>query len=683
MKKLLLLTIVLLSIFSNVQASGGGYPVCPAPSSIPPGCAQALPFCTGTTYTFTNSTNVPDAGGLECLGSTPNYTWYYLQIATAGNIDIQINQINTGGTGIDVDFAMLGPYSSVAAGCANPASGCVQSCSYSTAASETANIPNAQVGEVYLLLLTNFANQAGTITFNQSGGTGATDCSIVAPTCQITSLTATPSNCSSNTYSVSGQIQFTDPPGTGTLTISNSCGGSQTFNAPFTSPLNYSLTGLTPSGGSCTITAAFSADGACSTTQNYTSPAIPVVGAGTDQSVCTGSQVTLSGSGASTYSWTGGVTNGVAFTPPAGTTSYTVTGTNAQGCTSTDQVNVTLNSNPTVSAGTYSPVCSTVPSVALAGTPSGGTFSGTGVSGNSFNTSSGTQTITYNYTDGNGCSGSATATITVNQAPVANAGGDVGICSGGSVSLTGSGIGTPSWSPGTSLSTTSSLTTIASPSATTTYTLTLTSNGCTDSDDVTVVVTQPPTLTVSNDASICEGDCIDLTVSGADYYSWDSSSGITDTTASTVNVCPPQTTTYNVTGYVVGANAVPNGDFSAGATGFSSDYVLNSDTQSEGTYFITTNANLTHPGFTGVDHTTGSGNFMVVNGSATPNTSVWCQTVSVEPNTEYSFSTWVSTLAVGSPAVLQFSINGTNISNPFTAPAATGVWDEFYAVWNS
>ena len=72
-----------------------------------------------------------------------------------------------------------------------------------------------------------------------------------------------------------------------------------------------------------------------------------------------------------------------------------------------------------------------------------------------------------------------------------------------------------------------------------------------------------------------------------------------------------------------------------------------------------------------------------MNGSGTPNSSVWCQTIPVQPNTDYVFSTWVSTLAVGSPASLQFSINGANLSTPFTAPAATNVWDEFYTTWNS
>ncbi len=685
MKQFYFVVVLMLSFLlsSNAFAGGTTYPVCPAPTSIPTGCAQALPFCTGTTYSFPNTTGTGNQGALECLSTTPNPTWYYLEISVAGNIDIFISQVNGSGTGIDVDFALLGPYTSVAAACANPSSGCVEDCSYSSSATETANIVGAQVGEIYLLLLTNFANQPGTITFSQTGGSGATDCSILEPSCIISSLTANPSTCSNNIYDVSGAVTFNNPPTTGTLTVSNSCGGSQVFNAPFTSPINYNITGLSPTGGSCTVTAIFSADSDCSANQAYTAPSIPIVNAGSDVNVCQETQVTLSGSGANSYSWSGGITNGVAFTPSIGSVVYTVTGTNTAGCTSTDEVQVTATSSPIVSAGTYPAVCEDVPTVALSGSPSGGVFSGTGVSGTSFNTASGTQVITYSYTDGNNCSGSATATIVVNPLPLANAGSDLSICQGSSAIIAGSGAGTGTWSPSTGLSATNVFNPTASPVSTTTYTLTVNDGQCTNSDQVTVYVSSPAELTITANQSICVGECVDISVSGATYYLWSTSSDIVNPTDPSQIVCPSATTTYDVTGYVAGGNAVSNGNFSGGAVDFTSDYLLNSNTQNEGTYFVTTNANFTHPGFTGVDHTTGTGNFLVVNGSSTPNSSVWCQTISVQPNTDYVFSTWVSTLAIGSPAILQFSINGSTLGTPFTAPSVTNVWDEFYATWNS
>jgi gliding motility-associated-like protein len=74
---------------------------------------------------------------------------------------------------------------------------------------------------------------------------------------------------------------------------------------------------------------------------------------------------------------------------------------------------------------------------------------------------------------------------------------------------------------------------------------------------------------------------------------------------------------------------------------------------------------------------------MIVNGAGTPNTSVWCETINVLPNTNYAFSCWVASVAAGSPAVLQFSINGNTIGSSFNAPAATCQWAQFYSTWNS
>ena len=75
---------------------------------------------------------------------------------------------------------------------------------------------------------------------------------------------------------------------------------------------------------------------------------IPTVSAGGDLSLCQGNLITLSGSGANTYSWDNGVTNGTAFSPPIGTTVYTVTGTTTAGCADTDEVTVVVGNAPTI-----------------------------------------------------------------------------------------------------------------------------------------------------------------------------------------------------------------------------------------------------------------------------------------------------------------------------------------------
>jgi gliding motility-associated-like protein len=238
-------------------------------------CPNSDPFCTGTTYNFPNSVNTPDLGAIDCCQTTPNPAWYYLQIDQSGNINLTIQQTNTTGSGIDVDFVMFGPYNTLSQACNTIPGGNVVSCSYDPAAIETANIPNAVTGQIYVLLLTNYSNQQGNITFSQSGGSGSTNCDIVIP-CEITSLTrtVTPCNATTNTYNVSGTISFTDPPTTGTLTITNSCGGAPVvFNAPFVSPLAYSFNNLNSNGQSCTINAAFSLAQSCIRSTTYNAPA--------------------------------------------------------------------------------------------------------------------------------------------------------------------------------------------------------------------------------------------------------------------------------------------------------------------------------------------------------------------------------------------------------------------------
>ena len=63
------------------------------------------------------------------------------------------------------------------------------------------------------------------------------------------------------------------------------------------------------------------------------------------------------------------------------------------------------------------------------------------------------------------------------------------------------------------------------------------------------------------------------------------------------------------------------------------------------------------------DHTSGTGNMLLVNGSPTPDENVWKETVTVTPNTNYAFSTWIQALYPPNPAQLQFSINGKRLRN--------------------
>lgn len=144
----------------------------------------------------------------------------------------------------------------------------------------------------------------------------------------------------------------------------------------------------------------------------------PTVIANVDNTeICLGGEVTFTGSGADTYTWDNGVTDGVAFEPTAaGTITYTVAGT-ASGCTNTTTVSVIVNALPTVSLDPFASVCDNAGNLTLSGgTPAGGDYSGPGVSNGEFDPAAagvGTHTITYTYEDANSCENFTTASIVV------------------------------------------------------------------------------------------------------------------------------------------------------------------------------------------------------------------------------------------------------------------------------
>ena len=195
-------------------------------------------------------------------------------------------------------------------------------------------------------------------------------------------------------------------------------------------------------------------------------------------------------------------------------------------------------------------------------------------------------------------------------------------------------------------------------------------------------------FTLGNDIVLC--DPINYTLNGPtgyNTYTW-SPGG-----AHTQNLTVSSAGDYTCSATMITGGLVTNGNFSSGNSGFSSNYVLGTGgtygaLSNPGTYSVTTNPRLGHSNFAIFgDHTTGTGNMMVCNGSAVANDIVWTQTITLTPNTNYNFSAWVASawgpLSSGSQAQLQFSINGVLIGPIFNAPLTAGTWSNFYVNWNS
>lgn len=569
MKKLLLLFSIFLIATSSVYSQGS--------------CAGAAPFCTATGVNFPASTSTvaPAGPNYGCLGSQPNPAWYYLNIATGGNVQIQISSTPA----VDIDFALWGPFATQAAMCAGISASPID-CSYSTAATEQIDITGAVAGQWYMMLITNFSGLPTNITAvaeNAPGTDGTTNCAIL---CNMTGLTAVPGPCvpATNTFTVTGTITTTTPPSTGTLTITSSCGGAPiVLTPPFATSIPYSFPGIPAGGGGCTITATYSADPTCTLTTAYTRPASCSGCTATATNTgpyCAGATIQLNSTpaGGTGYSWSGpggftsilqNPTRPTSTVAMAGT--YTVTVTVAGGATCTAVTTVVVNPLPTVTAEPAQVFCAgaAVPANTFASTPAGATYTWTnsnpaiGLAASGVTsvpaftaTNAGTAPITATITVTptlTGCPGPPiTYTITVNPQPTSTFTQSPNQClTGNSFNFTntGSAAGGPwvnSWNfggggatPATSTAVSVTGVTYTTPG---TYTITHTitgPGGCTSTTTSTVTIYAMPVVTV-NDPTICAGATATLTAGGATTYTW--SAGATSTGVTTASASPVITT---------------------------------------------------------------------------------------------------------------------------------------------
>ncbi|MBI3509645.1 MAG: PKD domain-containing protein [Bacteroidetes bacterium] len=378
---------------------------------------------------------------------------------------------------------------------------------------------------------------------------------------------------SSTNVCVGQAVNFTD----------NSTGAPTSWAWTFPSGTPPSSTLQNPSGitwaaaGTYTVTlTATNSNGSNSTTQVITVNGLPTITASAFPStICVGQQSTLTGGGGSTYLWNPGAIPGSPVNvSPAATTTYTVTGTSAAGCSNTATVTVTVQpcNVPQVNfIASDSSICvgdcinftdqSTNTPTSWSWTFSGAvTATSTAQNPTSIcYNSPGTFAVTLIATNSNG-NGSLTKTgyIVVNPAPTANAGTNATICTGQSTTLIGSGGTSYNWQPGNG----STANFFVTPASTTTYTLTVTdANGCTGTDFVTITVNtcSVPTaaLTISN-ANICEGTCINFTDNSAGTptswnWSFPGATPASSTVQNPTGICYNTPGNYNVTLIVTNA----------------------------------------------------------------------------------------------------------------------------------
>ena len=278
---------------------------------------------------------------------------------------------------------------------------------------------------------------------------------------------------------------------------------------------------------------------------------IPNVHFSSDDTLCVGECATLSVSGASTFNWSTGASDSfITVCPPTDTTiMYTVSVMDANDCVLEHTFIVTVNPLPGSTISDWPDFCVTDPFYDLDmfgyGDPAGGVYSGPGISGLEFHpqvAGAGVHTITYTYTDGNGCTDSASLDVTVFGLPNLSFPNMAGVCvdaapfaltaaspAGGDYS--GAGVSNNMFDPA-----------MAGLGIHTIHYSYLDPNTmCGAMDSATIEVFALPVADAGMDVTICEGECTDLTATGGDYYMWN-----TQETTASINVCPVTTTSYTV-----------------------------------------------------------------------------------------------------------------------------------------
>jgi gliding motility-associated-like protein len=172
---------------------------------------------------------------------------------------------------------------------------------------------------------------------------------------------------------------------------------------------------------------------------------------------------------------------------------------------------------------------------------------------------SGTHSIAI--TDGNGCQTSTTVLVPLTDTLSVSGGSVPATCQGAGVTLpiTSNGATGFSWAPDSGLSGSTVADPVATPLATTTYTVTATQGVCTDTASVIVTVLPAPVAAAGASDTICPGKSVQLQGSGGVQYHWSPASYLSDSTSANPMVDQPASTvTYHLT--VTGANGCSSVD---------------------------------------------------------------------------------------------------------------------------
>lgn len=518
------------------------------------------------------------------------------------------------------------------------------------------------------------------------------------------------------------------------------CGGTVTLDAGNPSPANIYLwssgentqTISVGVSGNYFVTTTNSCGSVTSTTAEVTInplPQTPAISASGPTTFCQGGSVSLTSSSANDNLWSNGLTTQTITVSNSGT--FTVSVVDPLGCSATSLpviVNVDTPVSSSISLGGPFTQCGGSVSLDAGNANTGANYLwSNGLTSQIINVS---QSGSYFVVVSNSCNTVSSDTAIVNiapaaQTPIITANGPATVCNGNSLVLTSSETTNIQWTPGGA--TTPSITVNQSG----VYTVTVDNgNGCTAvSQDFTVnVLNNILPVTLGQDVTQCGGNAsIDAGAQQGATYVWTDLSGnnqipnsqiasltssgqifvtvsnqcntvISDTINVTINAVPATPliqangpTTFcngdsvqlSVINVQQAQNVIVNGQFEAGNSDFTTQYIYQNNLQPEGTIFVTNDASLNHPAFTGIGQG-GGGNFLAVNGSSNSGQFIWQQTVTVVPNQTYDISLFLASMvANNNNGIIQLRVDGIDVGPVMNCPGPINVWSPFSNSWTA
>lgn len=472
-----------------------------------------------------------------CLLSQPAPTWFYIKTnATITNSVTQFMVVSS--SNFDVDCIIWGPFASNTAFCSvasNSAS--IIDCSYSPASTETLTIPNTQPNQYYVIMVTNYSGVAQNINITCTKGGGNVFCPAGLPIADF-SL--------SNSVICQGQsVSITDAslPAASITAWNYNCAAATPSSSTIQNPV---LTFNTPGTHTISLTVGISSLMSTITKTIQVIPLPSLTVTPSNQTICAGKTATINIAGAlNYYTNPGNITTPTYTINPIITTVYSISGTNAFGCSKTINDTVKVLSPPSIGSNVSSNTVCIGSSVTFSN--SGGasyTLSPSSFTGNTINitpTVLGTTIFTVTGAGPFGCINTKTVGVTTYSLPVVNiTPSNTTICSGKATLLSVSGANTYTWTTGSSLNVIS-----VTPTVSTSYSvLGANSFGCKNSASSVVNVLNTPIVSINSPSTnVCFGYTMTVTANGASNYNWS-----TGATSNTLVVQPFSNSTYSIVG---------------------------------------------------------------------------------------------------------------------------------------